>query len=95
MSNRIHMDDPHAVLQALLHRDFRAFLRKAFPAIRGGAQLAWNWHLDAIAHQLELVARGDIPKEVFICSYETARQALLSVVPPAEASLLEEFSPRR
>jgi predicted phage terminase large subunit-like protein len=55
----IHMDDPHAILLALLRRDFRAFLRKAFPAIRGGAQLAWNWHLDAIAHQLDLVARGD------------------------------------
>ena len=36
-----------------------------------------------------------VTREVFICSYETAREALVSVVPSAEASLLEEFSPRR
>ncbi len=38
--------------------DFRYFLRKAFPAIRGGAPLSWNWHLDAIAYELERIACG-------------------------------------
>ena len=59
MSNDLHINDPHALLCALLHGDFRAFLRKAFPWVCGGAPLAWNWHLDAIAHQLNRIAKGD------------------------------------
>ena len=51
-------DDPLAVLQTLMRNDFRAFLRKAFPTIRGGTLLAWNWHLDAIAHQLTRIEEG-------------------------------------
>jgi predicted phage terminase large subunit-like protein len=51
--------DPYAFLQALMRRDFRAFLRKAYPAIRGGEMLQWNWHLDAIAHALDGVTAGN------------------------------------
>lgn len=47
------IDDPYALLLALMRRDFRAFLRKAYPAIRGGELIRWNWHLDAIAHALD------------------------------------------
>ncbi|HET9396467.1 MAG TPA: hypothetical protein VFO36_10450, partial [Nitrospiraceae bacterium] len=59
MHDMVRPNDPHAVLQALLKADFRAFLRKAFPTIRGGTPLAWNWHLDAIACQLGRIERGD------------------------------------
>ncbi len=59
MADIARIDDPAAQLRELLRQDFRAFLHKAFPAIRGGAPIAWNWHLDAIAHQLDRVARGD------------------------------------
>jgi len=52
------LDDPAAFLQALMRQDFGAFLRKAYPAIRGGDMLSWNWHLDAIAHALDQVAAG-------------------------------------
>lgn len=52
------IDDPYALLLALMRRDFRAFLRKAYPAIRGGEMIRWNWHLDAIAHALDQVAEG-------------------------------------
>ena len=52
-------DDPHAFLQAVMRNDFRAFLRKAFASIRGGATIAWNWHLDAIACQLGRVESGE------------------------------------
>ena len=58
MHRRVNPHDPHAVLQTLLRNDFRAFLRKAFPSIRGGAALAWNWHLDAIAYQLSRIEYG-------------------------------------
>ncbi|MBA3512327.1 phage terminase large subunit [Sphingomonas sp.] len=59
MPRSLEPDDPHAVLQKILRNDFRAFLRKAFPSIRGGSPLAWNWHLDAIAHQLACIQSGD------------------------------------
>ena len=52
------INDPHALLQAVMRHDFRAFLRKAYPTVRGGELIRWNWHLDAIAHALDLVAQG-------------------------------------
>lgn len=54
MTRRIN--DPHALLLALMRRDFGAFLRKAFPWISGGDPMLWNWHFDAVAYQLEQVA---------------------------------------
>lgn len=55
----VQFDDPERVLHELMRRDFRAFLRKAFAHIRGGEAIGWNWHLDAIAHELECIRRGD------------------------------------
>ena len=52
-------DDPQAVLRELPRRDFRWFLLRAYPAISGGEYLNWNWHLDAIAYELDQIARGN------------------------------------
>ena len=52
--------DPAAALNYLARNDFGFFLRKAFPWISGGAPLEWNWHLDAITHQLNRVEAGDV-----------------------------------
>lgn len=52
-------DDPQALIRALQRRDFGSFLIRAVPWINGGADLQFNWHLDAIAYQLERVAAGD------------------------------------
>lgn len=52
------IDDPNAVMQALMRADFKAFVRKAFASISGGQQLVWNWHFDAITYQLGEVADG-------------------------------------
>ena len=52
------IDDPHAVLLALLRGNFGAFLRKAFTTVSGQGPLLWNWHHDAIVHQLDQVRRG-------------------------------------
>ncbi|MBL8648948.1 MAG: phage terminase large subunit [Sphingopyxis sp.] len=53
------VDNPTLLLQELMRRDFRAFLRKAFPTIRGGDEILWNWHLDAIAYELDRIDRGE------------------------------------
>ncbi|MFC4595534.1 phage terminase large subunit [Sphingobium tyrosinilyticum] len=55
MADSAGIDNPDALLKALMGRDFGVFLRKAYPAIRGGDLLSWNWHLDAIAHALDQV----------------------------------------
>lgn len=53
------IDDPGALLTALIRENFGLFLRKTFPSLAGGAALDWNWHLDAIAHQLDRITSGD------------------------------------
>ncbi len=52
------IDDPHALLDELVRRDFPSFLMRAFPYINGGADLDMNWHLEAIAYQLARVRDG-------------------------------------
>ena len=59
MASKPTPDDPYALLLELMRRDFAAFLRKAYPWISGGEAMLWNWHLDAIAHQLDRVRSGD------------------------------------
>jgi len=51
--------DPKQLYDELCRQDFSVFLRRAWPAISGGEQLQWNWHLDALCHQLDRVARGE------------------------------------
>ena len=51
--------DTALFLRELLRRDFCAFLRKAWPWISAGEEIAWNWHFEAIAHRLDHIARGD------------------------------------
>ncbi|MGZ5825382.1 MAG: phage terminase large subunit [Croceibacterium sp.] len=45
-------------LSELLRRDFCTFLRKAWPWISGGEDIVWNWHLEAIGHELDRIANG-------------------------------------
>ncbi len=47
------------VLPALLRREFGLFLRFAYREIGGDGDLQWNFHLDAMACQLDRVRRGD------------------------------------
>src|ERR1043166_7233405 len=54
------IDNPAALLQALMRADFGPFARKAIPWISGGAPVLWNWHLDAITHRLDEVRMGRI-----------------------------------
>jgi hypothetical protein len=71
--NPQQVDDPQGLLDELLRRDFTSFLMRAFSYVRGGAALAMNWHLDAIAFQLERVRAGDCRR-------------LLVTLPPPETS---------
>ena len=52
------------VLPALLRQDYLFFLRYAFAEIGGAGGYQHNWHIDAIAHQLERVRDGDVRRLV-------------------------------
>lgn len=52
----MEIDDPYELLLEMMRRDFAVFLRKAFPWVSGGDLIEWNWHFDAIIHQLDRVA---------------------------------------
>jgi predicted phage terminase large subunit-like protein len=52
------IEDPLALADEAARRDFLSFLIRAFPHISGGANLDLNWHLDAIAYQLQRVNAG-------------------------------------
>lgn len=47
--------DDQAALNALLRLDFAFFLRFAFRELGGEGPYQHNWHIDAIAHQLDLI----------------------------------------
>ena len=48
------------VLQALIRSNFTAFTQKAFATLNPGQVFVPNWHIEAIAYQLERVRRGEI-----------------------------------
>ena len=47
-------------LAALLRQDFSKFLWKAFLTVSPGDEYLPNWHIDAIAHQLNAVTAGKV-----------------------------------
>lgn len=51
-------DDNHAAMVEITQCSFLFFLHRAYPHIRGGQQLQSNWHLEAMAYQLEQVRLG-------------------------------------
>ena len=53
----LHIDDPVALLDAAMRRDFRVFLAKAVNELTGWP-VVWNWHLDALVSVLEDVEAG-------------------------------------
>ena len=47
------------VFQALLRTDLSAFVHKVFTTVSPGDRYVHNWHIDAIAYELERLVRGD------------------------------------
>ncbi|MEG3126076.1 phage terminase large subunit [Sphingomonas sp. GB1N7] len=50
---------PEHVIDPLIRQEFGVFLRFAFEELSGGRRYMHNWHIDAIIHQLDLVAAGE------------------------------------
>jgi predicted phage terminase large subunit-like protein len=51
-----------ALFDAILRNDFVSFVHRCFLHLNPGAQFLPNWHIRAIAHQLERVRRGEVTR---------------------------------
>jgi predicted phage terminase large subunit-like protein len=49
---------PADILSVLLRRDLSSFIQRSFATVDPGSEYMHNWHIDAIAYQLERVARS-------------------------------------
>jgi predicted phage terminase large subunit-like protein len=73
------VSDPHALLDELMRRNFVSFLLRAFPHVRGGADLLPNWHLDAIAYQLQRVRLGQCRRLLVTLPPRSLKSLMISV----------------
>ncbi len=72
-----------ALINALLRTDFEMFLRRCFMTLNPGAQYLPNWHIRAIAHQLERVQRGEISRLIINMPPRHLKSMAVSVAWPA------------
>ena len=77
---RRHPNNPAAFLRALRRRDFKAFLKRAWPHISGGKLIEWNWHIEALAFQLGRVAKGKSRRLLISLPPRNAKTKTVSVI---------------
>ncbi|MBV7259009.1 phage terminase large subunit [Erythrobacter crassostreae] len=80
MTEIVAPQKPHLILNRARQRSFVAFLMKAWPEVTGGELISWNWHLDAIAHQLERVAGGDTRRLIVNLPPRNGKSKLISII---------------
>jgi predicted phage terminase large subunit-like protein len=73
------------MLQGLLRNDIRAFIHKVFTTLCPGQDYERSWHIDAIAHQLERVRRGEITRLIINMPPRSLKSITSSVALPAFA----------
>jgi hypothetical protein len=71
------------VLRALLRRDFPTFVRKVFATLESGQAYVVNWHLEAIAYQLERIRCGEIKRLIINMPPRSLKSVTASVAFPA------------
>jgi hypothetical protein len=73
------------VWKALLRNNFKAFTHKCFQTVAPGQPMLWNWHLDALCHQLERCRRGEIRRLIVTLPPRNGKSITTSVAWPAWA----------
>jgi predicted phage terminase large subunit-like protein len=77
------MMTPDIVSDAILRRDFQSFLRRSLMTLNPAAPFLPNWHIDAIAYQLERVRRGEITRLIINMPPRNLKSLTISVAWPA------------
>ena len=70
-------------VNALLRSDFKSFLYRCMQILNPGADFLPNWHIDAIACQLERVRSGEITRLIINLPPRYLKSLTVSVVFPA------------
>jgi predicted phage terminase large subunit-like protein len=71
------------MLQSVLRTDLPAFIAKCFGTVTPGIVYLPNWHMRAIAHQLERVRRGEIKRLLITMPPRSGKSVSASVAFPA------------
>lgn len=71
------------LLNALLRSDFKSFLYRCMLTLNPGAAFIPNWHIDAIAYQLQRVRAGEITRLIINLPPRYLKSLTVSVVFPA------------
>jgi predicted phage terminase large subunit-like protein len=80
------------LLDAVLRNDFMSFLRRCLATLNPGAPFLPNWHLDAMAYQLEQVRAGKGTRLIINCPPRYLKSTTVSV---AFAAFLLGHEPHR
>jgi predicted phage terminase large subunit-like protein len=71
------------IFEALLRNDLLAFTQRCFQTVVPGQQFLTNWHLEAIAHELERVRRGETRRLIITIPPRSLKSICASVSFPA------------
>ena len=71
------------IAEALMRKDFRAFVHKVFTTLTLGQTYVRTWHVDAIAGQLERVRRGEVRRLIINMPPRSLKSIAASVAFPA------------
>ena len=80
MNKSARIANRRALLRSLLSRDFEAFAEKAWMWISGGDPVAWNWHIEAIMHDLALVTTGKCRRLLVTMPPRNGKSKLISII---------------
>jgi predicted phage terminase large subunit-like protein len=71
------------ILRALLRNNLSSFIQKCVGTVDPGCHYLHNWHVDAIAYQLERIERGEISRLVITMPPRSLKSIAASVAFPA------------
>ncbi len=71
------------LLGSILRSDFESFLHRCFLMLNPGAQYIPNWHIKAIAHQLQLIRDGKVNRLIINMPPRYLKSLTVSVILPA------------
>src|SRR4051812_35583651 len=71
------------ILSAILRCDFASFLHRSVLTLNPGAIFLPNWHIEAIAYQLERVRSGEVTRLIINLPPRYLKSIMVSVVFPA------------
>src|SRR6266446_10596541 len=77
------MKEEQDLIKALLRSDFNSFLYRCMLTLNPGAAFMENWHIEAIAYQLQRVRAGEVTRLIINLPPRYLKSLTVSVIFPA------------